>query len=145
MTVGQICQRDVDLADLQETAFMAAQRMSARNVGTLVVLDSARRPVGIVTDRDLVVRVLGQGANPHATRVAEVMSAQPETVAEDCSIEDALAAMRAQGVRRLPVVGLTGQLTGVVSLDDILALISEELGLAGGILERSSPRRLAST
>ena len=71
------------------------------------------------------------------------MSTELRTVSEDTPIEQALAVMRAEGVRRLPVVGSKGQLVGVVSLDDILALLAEELGQMGALIAQPSPSRLA--
>ena len=64
MSVGRICTRYVDLADPEETVQAAARRMLERKVGTVVILDPAKRPVGLLTDRDLVLRVLAQGQDP---------------------------------------------------------------------------------
>jgi predicted transcriptional regulator len=64
MSVNSICCREVDLAEKEETAQAAGRRMAARNVGTLVIVDAAERPVGIVTDRDLALRVVGMGRDP---------------------------------------------------------------------------------
>ena len=143
MTIGRICQRSVDTASPDESARVAAQRMNSRSVGTLLVLDADGRPVGIVTDRDLAMQVVAQGANPETIRVRDVMTPDPRTVAEEAAIEDALALMRSRGVRRLPVVHKDGTLAGLVSLDDILSLLAEELRHVGRLIERSSPRALA--
>ena len=143
MTVGRICQREVDLAERDESVTIAAQRMGARDVGTLVILDDDRCPVGIVTDRDLVVCVLGKKKDPDETLVGEVMSRNPETVSESTSIEDALGRMRDQGVRRLPVVDFEGRLEGMVSLDDILGLIVEEFDELGGDLPPTRPTQFS--
>ncbi len=145
MTIGRICQRDVDLVDSGEPIKAAAQRMAARNVGSLLVLDDRRRPIGLVTDRDIALRVVAAGADPCCTRVRDVMTVRPESVGEDIPIEEALAVMRSLGVRRLPVVDCGGALAGVVSVDDILALLATEFGDVSRILERSSPRALAET
>ena len=72
MSVGRICTRTVDLADLDETAQVAASRMNTRNVGTLLVLDDQKRPVGIVTDRDLAIRVVAKGLDPNSTTLESV-------------------------------------------------------------------------
>lgn len=79
MSVGKICTREVDLAEADESVQAAAQRMHARNVGTLVVLDSDNKPLGMVTDRDLSVRVLGNSLNPFQTTVGKVMTAFQRT------------------------------------------------------------------
>ena len=143
MTVGRICRRDVDLVDAAATARVAAQRMAARNVGSLLVVDGRRRVLGVVTDRDLALRVVAPGCDPHLTRVSDVMTPHPDTVSEETSIEDALAVMRARGVRRLPVLGAGGALAGVVSVDDILVLLAQEFGELSRLIEHSSPLQMA--
>ncbi len=143
MTVGRICQRQVDTAEGKEMARAAARRMSPRCVGTLVVLDESRKPVGILTDRDLAVRVLAEGLNPDTTPVADVMTRHPSTVSENAAIEDVLALMRSKAVRRMPVVDKQGRLVGLVSVDDVLTLLAEEFRHLGKLLEKSSPKSLA--
>lgn len=144
MTVGRICCREVDTADPGEPAKAAAQRMDTRGVGTLVVLDSKKHPVGILTDRDLALRIVGRGADPLTTRIDEIMTKNVQTVFEEMPIEEALALMRSQTVRRLIVVARDGALVGIVSLDDVLALLAEEFRDVGELLERESPRVAAA-
>lgn len=143
MTVGRICRRDVDLIEQDAMVRVAAQRMRARNVGTLLVVDAQRRVLGLVTDRDLAMRVVGEGLDPHLTRIADVMTPHPDTVSEETSVEDALAVMRGRGVRRLPVLGPGGVLAGVVSVDDILVLLAQEFGELSRLIEHSSPQLMA--
>jgi len=143
MTIGRICNRDVDTAEPQEFVRAAAQRMGSRAVGTLLVLDRERRPVGILTDRDIAVRVVGEGREPHSVRVSDVMSPHPHTVSELAPLEDAIAVMRAHGVRRVPVVSPQGALVGMITLDDVLSLLAEDLWSMRRVLEKSSPRALA--
>jgi signal-transduction protein with cAMP-binding, CBS, and nucleotidyltransferase domain len=133
MNVGMICCRTTHLADAGEPVQAAAERMRHENVGTLVVLDAGRRPVGIVTDRDLVLRVVAAGLDARATRVAQVLTANPRTVGETASIEEALATLRDLAVRRLPVVDGGGALVGIVSMDDVLQHVAEELSSLGRI------------
>jgi CBS domain-containing protein len=135
MTVLQICQRDVDLVDLDESAWAAAERMHQRAVGSLIVLDRLHQPIGIVTDRDLVVKVLAAEKAPRTTRVRDIM-----TVLESASIEWALSAMRDGEIRRLPVVDGEGRLVGVLALDDILAVLASEFHEIGRLLNRQTPR-----
>jgi CBS domain-containing protein len=143
MTIGRICSREVDTADPEEPVLAAAQRMAARGVGTLVVLDADKRPLGILTDRDLALRVVGVGRDARTTTVSEVMSADVHTAFEALPIEEALRLMRTQSVRRLVVVRRDGALVGLVSLDDVLALLAEELREIGGLLEQEDPRHAA--
>lgn len=144
MDIGCLCQRRVDTASSEETARAAAQRMVARCVGSLVVVDARERPLGIVTDRDLVLRVIAVGADPSDTTLGDVMSGHVETLPEDASVEAALAAMRANAVRRLPVVGRDGSLVGIVSLDDVIAQLARDVAAVGSFLELRSPERIAT-
>ena len=118
--------------------------MHDRKVGTLVVLNDAREPIGMVTDRDLAVRVLAEARDPLLTTVGDVMTRCPQTILEDTPIEEALRVMRAGKFRRLPVVDAHGALLGLLSLDDILDLLTEEFAAIRGILHESSPRSLAA-
>ena len=145
MSVGRICTRYVDLADPKEPVQAAARRMLERKVGTLVILDPAKRPVGLLTDRDLVLRVLAPGKDPRQTSVGEVMTKEPTTVTEGTPIEQALALMRSGAFRRLPVVGGDGTLVGLVSLDDILSLLAEEFREVGALVEKEMPSGTEST
>lgn len=145
MSVGRICTREVDLADAEETAWQAAERMHQRTVGCLIVLNPARKPVGIITDRDLVIRAMARSKDPYQTRVDEVMTPDPVCVTEQTSINDALAQMRQGGFRRLPVVDGEGALCGLVTLDDILLLFCQEFRDIGGVLQKETPRAAAET
>ena len=89
MTVGRICVREVDIVDPGESVQAAAQRMHSRKVGTLIVQDADCKPVGIVTDRDLTVRVLATARDPFQTTVGDVMTKCPRTINENSPIEDA--------------------------------------------------------
>ena len=145
MSVGRICTRYVDLADAEEAVQAAARRMSERKVGTLVILNEATQPIGILTDRDLVIRVLALGQDPRQAQVGEVMTKNPKRVSEGTPIEQALALMRSGSFRRLPVVGGDGTLVGLVSLDDILSLLAEELRDVGTLVEKEMPSGTEST
>lgn len=143
MSVGRICVREVDVAGPGESVQTAAQRMQARKVGTLVVVDADRKPIGLVTDRDLAVRVLADARDPMLTTVAEAMTRCPYTARAETPLEDALRMMRAGRFRRLPVVDAAGKLAGLLSLDDILDLLTEEFQEIGDLLRGESPRSLA--
>ncbi len=124
-TVAEHYQKDVSTILGEATARDAAVAMKARAVGSLVVLRGGE-PVGIVTDRDLLDRVVANGKDAGATPTVEVMS-QPLQVARpadplDCIVE----LMSARGIRRVPVVR-DGELVGMVALDDVLAEVAEEI------------------
>jgi CBS domain-containing protein len=139
MTIGRICQREVDFADATESVFQAAERMHQRTVGALVILDGERRPIGIVTDRDLAIRAIARCRDPFTTTVAEVMTPRPKTIAEESSIEEALLLMRSGAFRRVPVVDREDRLVGMVTLDDVLMLLCEEFASIGSLLKRETP------
>ena len=145
MSVGRICVREVDLTDPDESVRVAARRMHDRKVGTLVVCNASKQPVGMLTDRDLAVRVVAEGNDPGSTCVADVMTSMPHCVQEDTPIETALRSMRAGPYRRLPVVDKSGELCGLVSLDDILSLLTEEFNEIGALLKREDPSSLATS
>ncbi len=145
MSIGRICIREVDIAEAEETAQVAAQRMHDRKVGCLVVLNKDREPIGIITDRDLTVRVLATGRDSVQTPLSEVMTRSPKTVHEETAIEEAVRVMRRGAFRRLPVVDASGKLAGLVTLDDILDLLTEEIREIGGVLAQETPRSLART
>lgn len=144
MSVGRICVRNVDLSDPDESVQAAARRMHTRNVGTLVVCNEAKHPIGMITDRDLALRIVADGCDPGSTPVSKVMTQNPLCVREDAPIEMALKSMRAGPCRRVPVVDDDRRLVGLVSLDDILRLLTEEFNDIGTLLEREDPSRLAS-
>ena len=133
MNVGTVCQRLVVSVARSDEVVRAAQLMRSEHVGYLVVVEStkaeARRPVGVLTDRDIVVAVVAREVDPQTLRVGDIMTSDPITVGEDDSVEEALRQMRQFGVRRLPVVNHRGELMGVVAVDDVLKV------LAGDALE----------
>ncbi|MEX2306266.1 MAG: CBS domain-containing protein [Pirellulales bacterium] len=140
MSVGRICVREVDTASPDESAAAAAERMHQRAVGTLVVVNDAAQVVGIVTDRDLVSRVLAKGLDPTETSVGQVMTIGPKTVSEQTPIESALLIMRSGRFRRIPVVERDNRLLGLITLDDVLMLLAEEFWQIGRLLTRETPR-----
>lgn len=142
LDVGKICSRDVDLVDTDESAYAAAKRMQARGVGTLVAVDAERRPCGIVTDRDLVIRVLATNRDPETTWVRDLLSAPVHQVSTDAALEDAVRAMRRAHCRRLVVVDAEHRLAGIVSLDDVLAIMAEQMHAVAALLESEAPHAL---
>lgn len=111
---------DVVTATPGETVRDVAMRLSERRAGTVVVVDAAHRPLGIVTDRDLVERCLVAGRDPRRLRVQEVMSSPALWVHQDGTVEHALEEMARHGVRHLPVIDARERLCGLLALDDLL-------------------------
>jgi CBS domain-containing protein len=132
--LGKICTKPVITASTQMSVSQAADAMRKKNVGALVVVN-AGRPVGMLTDRDIVVDVLARGLDPASTRVGDVMHKKPVTIRDNLGVFDAIKALAKTGVRRLPVVGKTGLLVGVITLDDLFVLLGNEMGHMAGALE----------
>ncbi len=130
MAVGEICNREVVIAEKTLSVVDAAQLMRKHHVGDLVVVeekDGRKHPVGIVTDRDIVVEVVAAGVNPDALKVGDIMGPEVATVREGEGLFEALRHMRDKGVRRMPVVDRDGGLVGILTLDDLLSLLAEEM------------------
>jgi CBS domain-containing protein len=134
----------VDTARPEETVLSVADRMRQRNVGTLVVVDRETRPVGIVTDRDLVTRVLADRRDPARTAVEEVMTRDPTTVTEYGAPHIALLLMKDGGFRRLPVVDGERRLVGVLSLDDVVRTLAADMARVAGVLDAQTPELTAA-
>jgi predicted transcriptional regulator len=130
MSVGEICNREVVIVQKSVSVVEAARLMRTHHVGDLVVIDErdARKfPVGIVTDRDIVVGVVAAGVSPEALKVGDIMGPEVATVRESEGLFGALRYMRDKGVRRMPVVDGSGALVGILALDDLLSLLAEEM------------------
>lgn len=93
-------------------------------------------PVGVLTDRDIVVTVVAQEADARVLRVDDVMTRKLATVLAEDSVADALGEMRRAGVRRLPVLGASGTISGVISMDDVLTALAQDLGNAAAAINR---------
>lgn len=143
MSVNRILQRDVDVIEPTDSARVAANRMQQRTVGSLVVVDRNHVPLGMITDRDLVVRLIAEGRDPDTTMVGQIMTGPVASVEEDAPIESAVRVMRQGAFRRLPVVGKSGRLSGIVSLDDILLLLAEEFRDIGDLVGSETPQAAA--
>jgi signal-transduction protein with cAMP-binding, CBS, and nucleotidyltransferase domain len=132
MYVAQLCSRTVVTIHPNDEVVRAAQLMREHHVGYLVVVAAEQpgvvaEPVGVLTDRDIVVGVVARGVDVGTLTVRDVMTAKPVVVAELDSVETAVSEMRRIGVRRMRVVGRLGEIKGVLSLDDVLEAVSGEL------------------
>ncbi len=124
MPVKDLIQRRVVTVEPNDTVMLAAQRMKDKLVGSLVVLDGDK-PIGIITDRDIAVRVVGAGKSPD-TLVEEVMTKDPITIRDDATFFELTKAFREAAVRRLIVVDKEGRLVGLISIDDVFELLTTE-------------------
>lgn len=141
--VESICQKDLDLIGPDESVAAAADRMRQRIVGSLIVVDGAKRPLGIVTDRDLVIRALADARDADSTPVSEVMTPDIVVATSDTSINSALRLMRDGPFRRLPIVNREGVVIGLVTIDDLLIRIGREFGEVASLIELETPAAAA--
>ncbi|MBX3616283.1 CBS domain-containing protein [Nitrosomonas sp.] len=130
MTVGEICNREVIVIQRDEPVVEAAKLMRQYHIGAVIVIDKpsgSAIPVGIVTDRDLVVEVLATELDEAVITVGDIMAPELFTVKESTATHEAIEFMRRKTIRRLPIVDDAGELVGILTLDDVLEILSEEL------------------
>lgn len=143
MRVGDICTRSVIHCVASTSALDAAKMMREAHIGNVVVVEERGRkkvPVGVVTDRDIVVQLVAKEVDPRPIAVGDMISGELHVAREDEDIHDAIQRMRYRGVRRLPVVDQDGALSGIIALDDLLEYLADELV---GIARVSSRGRYA--
>lgn len=130
MLVGKICNREVVFVEPDNSIAEAARLMREYHVGGLVVVkekSGKRVPVGIVTDRDLVIEVIAEGVETGDITVGDIMSDQLVTARESDDLLETIKMMRAKGIRRLPVIDDDGALAGILTVDDLIDLFSEQI------------------
>ncbi len=130
MTIKEFCVRDVVSVARTDTITTAAALMREHHVGDVVVVDDTggrRVPVGIVTDRDIVVEVIAAGVDPRSLKVGDLLQRAVVTVREDRSYTDTVRRMTQHGIRRVPVVDAQGTLVGIVAADDMLRQLAVPL------------------
>lgn len=139
MSLEELIRRSPETLPPDATCTAAARLMREANVGTVVVAEGAK-PLGLVTDRDLAVRVVAEGRDPETVRLADVMSGEPIFLSERRSVASVIAVMRDLAIRRVMVVDEAGALIGVIALDDLLMRTADELaGLAEAIRKAVVP------
>lgn len=130
MPIGEFCNRVVVIADRNSTVMEAARLMREHHVGNIVVVDETngvKFPVGIVTDRDIVLEIVVNQLDPETVLLGEIMAEGLATVRERDGVFDTMQLMRRKGVRRIPVIDDKGALAGIVAVDDLVGLLAEEM------------------
>ncbi len=147
MPISEICNREAVVVQRNETTLEAAKLMRRHHVGDVVVVEEVggvRVPVGIVTDRDLVVEIVAPELDQAAITVGDIMAPDLVTVKENTGVFEAIQYMRANGVRRLPVVYENGGLAGILTLDDLLEILAEELQALARLVRQEQNKETVS-
>jgi CBS domain-containing protein len=133
MPITDFCNTPVVTISPDQQVLKAVKLMRNKNVGA-VVITAQEKPVGILTDRDVVMRVTAEGREASTTRVRDVMTPNPVVISEEEGIWELIQIMKEHGKRRYPVVSGKGKLVGIITLDDLIALIGVEMsGLSQAI------------
>ncbi|MBS1186190.1 MAG: histidine kinase [Burkholderiaceae bacterium] len=147
MAIGFYCNREVVIAESRTSVLEAAQLMRTHHVGTLVVAEKVggiTQPKGIVTDRDLVLGVMAADLKPDTILVSDVMPDSLYTVRDEESVSETMRIMRSHGIRRILVVDWQGGLQGIVSVDDLIVLLAEEMQELAKLIGREQERERAT-
>ena len=139
MTAGEYCNREVVIVEKTESVREAIRLMRAHHVGDVVVVSRTNGspvPVGILTDRDIVLEILAEDVDLDAVNIGDVMSFELTTVGADATLLETIKVMREKGVRRIPVVTPEGALVGILTLDDALEIIAEQMTDIIGLIAR---------
>lgn len=138
MTVFDCCQKNVVSVTTDATVQFVAGLMKEKNIGCVVVTQKDR-PIGIVTDRDLVLRGVPAGEDPDRVTIDTLMTREVVTIRGDKGIFEAIQLMKTAGVRRIPVVDIKGHLIALLTVDDIIRLIAREMADIARIIGKESP------
>ena len=139
MPISELCNREVIIIQKDESVLEAAKLMRQHHVGDVIIVEEQngiKKPVGIVTDRDLVVEIMATGLDPKVITVGDITVSKLVAVQESTGIFDTIQYMRRKAVRRSPVIDDRGGLIGIVTLDDLLQLLSEELSELAKLVKR---------
>lgn len=130
MTLETVCNREVLVVDKHDTILEAAALMRKHHAGDVVIVEErngSRYPTGIVTDRDIVIELIAKGIPIDTVTVGDLRCRELVLAQQDDDLLDAIQLMRQKGVRRLPVVDKSGALIGIITADDLIELIAEQL------------------
>lgn len=137
MSIGTICNKQVICVEMWTSIYDVAKLMEEKNIGCVIVINN-EKPCGLITDRDILIRVINKKLNPEETYVDEIMSELVLTLEEDMDLYDALEMVKGMSVRRFPVTDKNGNLKGIVTLDDIIYLLGKEMYDVASIIRSES-------
>jgi signal-transduction protein with cAMP-binding, CBS, and nucleotidyltransferase domain len=139
MGLVKCCREQVVAVSPDTPAVEVARIMGEKNVGSVVVVTGDNRPAGILTDRDLAIRVMAQEKNPGEIRAEDVLTRDVITFQDSMGIYEAIQKMTDAGIRRMPIVDDAGKLIGIVTMDDIVRMLGEEMAAIAKNIEKQSP------
>ncbi|NIP38965.1 MAG: CBS domain-containing protein [Candidatus Dadabacteria bacterium] len=137
MSISTLCNKQVICVEMGTSIDEVGKLMEEKNIGCVVVIDN-EKPCGLVTDRDILIRVINQGLSPAETYVDDIMSELVMTLDEDMGLHEALEKVKGMSVRRFPVTDKNGNLIGIVTLDDIIYLLGKEMSDVASIIKSES-------
>ncbi len=138
MTSYHFCQKNVLSVKPDSTIRFVAGLMKEKNIGCVVITDD-HKPVGIVTDRDIALRGSGLCESPDSALIESIMSREIVSVTKDTGIFEAIQTMKSAGVRRMPIVDAAGRLVGLLTVDDLIRLLSREMADIARIIGKEGP------
>jgi CBS domain-containing protein len=139
MTVYECCQTNVATGSPDARITEIAQMMDEKNVGCVIITEK-QMPVGIITDRDIVLRVVGKKKDPQKIAVRDVMTPNPLVIGAEKGLFEAMRQFEGKKFRRLPVVDATGRLNGIITTDDMVRLLARELSFVTTVIEAQTPK-----
>lgn len=141
MSLENLCRREIICVKTSEKVIEATKLMEEKNVGSVIVV-SDDKPIGIVTDRDVMIRVVNKGRDPGKTPVSDIMSLEIITLKKDTGLYEALEQIKESksSVRRFPIVDENGSIKGIITLDDVVYLLGKEMSDVSSIIESERPR-----
>ena len=143
MSIREYCNREVVIVEKTESLRKAVELMRSYHVGDVIVVEKRNgvtEPIGILTDRDIVIEILAEDVDFEKVNIGDVMSYELATIDENTELMEAIKLMRNRGVRRAPVVDAEGSLVGIFTVDDVLALIAEQLVDIAGLISKEQSK-----
>lgn len=136
MSIKNLAKHKVISVNLEMNVDEIAKIMKEHNIGNVVVVNEDNKPMGIITDRDIIIKVIADGINPAEIQAGYIMTSNILVLDEYTPIQQVLEMMSAKGVRRAPIINSYGILVGIISADDLAILIAEELETYGKLLRK---------
>jgi CBS domain-containing protein len=145
MKNSEFCNREVVIASPGESISVIAGLMKKHHSGNVIIVEYKNEktiPVGIVTDRDIVIKVVAEGIPFDTVKASDIMSKQIYSVEEEHSIQETFDLMRANGIRRVPVINSKGELQGILTVDDILEIIADETSALAKTIKKEQTQEI---